>query len=374
MGGKALKNVPTNRLSPSDFQTLQSRLLPIISTHFRKSAIPPYLPTKQSFGDLDILVAGPKSPTAHASIISHFQSKESVSNGGVTSFEVDGFQVDLISVPEAEYEVALGYLSWGDLGAMIGMVAKKVGLKYGSKGLSLAITSHDINESPSSSFVPQSAETPQSPSQPTPTTLTQIHLSLSHNDILTHLGFNPDIHAKGFATQQDLFTYLTSSTYFLPQSFTPTPSETNAEFRRRLQQRPTWAELATFIENTNPPPGAGVAPELLSDDPEIRRKWRGEFRKKSVEKFGKKAEWDAVVERERLRKVVKSRVGGDVVRRITGKDGKDLGVIMKRIKQELASLGPNEMEAWRTLERMTDEHVTSLILKCAGQIPPQDPS
>ena len=363
MGGKALKTVQTNRLSKSELSSLQSRLLPIISLHFHKYAVPPYLPTKQSFGDLDILVAGPKSSLAIASIISHFRSKESVTHGAVTSFEVDGFQVDLISVPEREYEVALGCLSWGDLGAMIGLVAKNLGVKYGSRGLSVAVTMEDVNEvldGRSEAFDPQSLS-----SNHDSTTLSNIQLSLSHDDILSHLGFDPSTHSKGFSTQQDLFTYLTTSFYFLPNLFVPSSTQTTSQFRRRIQDRPIWTDLASFIQLTNPAPGPGMTPDLLSDDPEIRRKMRREFKKRSVELFGKKEEWDFVIERERLRRVVKSRIGGDLVRNVTGREGKELGLILKKIKDEL---GADQMEVWKRVEGMTDVEVHDLIIKCADRL------
>ncbi|KAJ3033672.1 hypothetical protein HK097_004759, partial [Rhizophlyctis rosea] len=129
MGGKALKELTTlSRLAPQQLQSLQSRVLPIVNKHFIKAGVPHYLPTKESFGDLDILVAGPKSREGNPidDILSHFKPKHIARHGNITSFALDDFQVDLIWVPYLEYECAYGFLSWGDLGAMTGLIAKKL--------------------------------------------------------------------------------------------------------------------------------------------------------------------------------------------------------------------------------------------------------
>lgn len=49
------------------------------------------------------------------------------------------FQVDLISSPDELADFAVRYLSWGDVGTMIGRAAREMGLTFGQNGLRVPI-------------------------------------------------------------------------------------------------------------------------------------------------------------------------------------------------------------------------------------------
>ncbi|KAJ3262148.1 hypothetical protein HK104_006780, partial [Borealophlyctis nickersoniae] len=121
MGGKALTTLTQVRLPRAAYLQMQSRVLPIVSSLYERAAVPHFLPTKPDFGDLDIVVAGPRAGQKDpvSVITTHFKSAQVVKSGPTTSFDVDGFQVDLISCSVDEFDATVAFLSWGDLGGII---------------------------------------------------------------------------------------------------------------------------------------------------------------------------------------------------------------------------------------------------------------
>jgi len=114
MGGKALNNygVTTERKSTEDFMRIANHIQEIIEydlglhTHvvecYRK---------KETHGDLDLLIRIDVEHNINWKNYINFRFKPKAihNNGGVYSFDYDGFQIDFIPVIENKFEIANVY-------------------------------------------------------------------------------------------------------------------------------------------------------------------------------------------------------------------------------------------------------------------------
>jgi hypothetical protein len=177
MGGKAfLQSLPIAafpRMSTPIYNKLKAQLLPCIEALYAHVKVPPEAPGKPDHGDLDFLVACPRrlnvapadvcaSLGASASIpmegnrTSHFAvpfatyglSQENL--GLAEAITLDGknlcFQVDVHVCEDVEELAATNFVhSYSDLGMILGVIARGVGLHLGTKGLKVRSckTAHD---------------------------------------------------------------------------------------------------------------------------------------------------------------------------------------------------------------------------------------
>ncbi|KAK9829446.1 hypothetical protein WJX72_005916 [[Myrmecia] bisecta] len=134
MGGKALTKlgISVRRLDLAAYEALKAEAVQLLQQYYRRVEAPPHLLDKTSFGDLDLLVAGPlREFDPVASTLSH----GCVRNGSVLSFEYQSFQVDVITVKPEVFDLAMVTLA-GEMGVVLGLLAKQAGLKLsGEKGL-----------------------------------------------------------------------------------------------------------------------------------------------------------------------------------------------------------------------------------------------
>ncbi|KAJ3376831.1 hypothetical protein HDU80_003724, partial [Chytriomyces hyalinus] len=120
---------------------------------------PRYLPTKTSHGDIDFVVQGALKPaTAHSirdTIAADLGALSKVTNGTISSFNVEGFQVDVTFLSshtmqeqeEAVFNAYLGFMDWGDFSRIMGVIVKQFGLKWSSVGLELVVSDWDAQDS-----------------------------------------------------------------------------------------------------------------------------------------------------------------------------------------------------------------------------------
>lgn len=140
MGGNAL-SVPSVRLNKNTYDNvcniIMETLSKVVPEGLRYTVIPHYK-EKDSFGDLDILIES-TSVDYLSSLKSLLNITESTSNGNVMSLGLpmysDIFQIDLIKIGSTDYDFALRYFAYNDLGNLLGRVAKQFDLKLGFTGL-----------------------------------------------------------------------------------------------------------------------------------------------------------------------------------------------------------------------------------------------
>eukprot|EP00743_Colponemidia_sp_Colp-15_P006294 GILK01006772.1.p1 GENE.GILK01006772.1~~GILK01006772.1.p1 ORF type:complete len:395 (-),score=83.00 GILK01006772.1:218-1246(-) len=203
-----------------------AEVLTILEGYFKTFAVPSTIGQKEDYGDLDVVVAVDDNEAVLAALKDielEFKSKEVYHNGPVHSFEFREFQVDLILVPRAEYLMHLNYLSYGDLGGMVGRFANKQGMKFGGSGLQLQI---------------------RTDSRDPTTTHTLLHLSQDFHAILDFLGFDSKRFHNGFECELDVFEFVSTSRLFAPSLFL----SLNHDYRRRSVKRPMFIRFMKYLE------------------------------------------------------------------------------------------------------------------------------
>ena len=100
------------------------------------------LPDKESFGDVDLIVADQYETLVPERDLS---SSKSSTNANVMTFEYGGHQVDLIRVGTTDgIELMRFCCDFGDVGMIVGMLVRGISLKFGQKGLVMVIGVHKL--------------------------------------------------------------------------------------------------------------------------------------------------------------------------------------------------------------------------------------
>ncbi len=352
MGSGALKNWSPVRISAKTKEWLEPNLLDILRTigveGARITPVPAYR-SKPSYGDLDFLVEGtwfggtePPAEVFARTVGPGYPVL--VRNGGVNSVgvlvsdqEVAGiFQVDLISAPTDRYDWTLSYLSWNDVGNLIGRVGRTADLKFGHDGLYYTVRTGDGDD------VSRFFE--------------DVLISKNWSEAVEFLGFDPVRWSEGFDTIEDIHQFIRAGKYVSAEAF----FARNQRDRYRDEKRPVYGGFVqSLIDNPlpdvrSPPASAGQA----------RYDW-------VTSVFpGAKEAIDASVERARLRKATKDRFNSYLVMRLTGREGPRLGELMVVLKKRIAGTAddpPHDLLNL-VLNEMTDEEIEKVILTVAKEM------
>lgn len=241
MGGNAIKRCV--RKSAADYHKISNQAL----ADFRSKAsslgilivgsvIKSYN-HKPDFGDIDIVYAV-RDPSTLDRLLSDqsllelsstdsTQTPEFIRNGSVISLLYREMQLDLIRVDWSEYNFAVGYFGYNDLGNLIGKVAHQFGLKFGHRGLTLPVR------------------------EPNNHVHGEIIVTLDFPLALEFLGFDVARYNQGFDTLEQIFEYVVGSKYFTksPYAF----ENVNAVARIRDKKRSTYTKFLDYLETHNPP-------------------------------------------------------------------------------------------------------------------------
>ncbi|RUS23538.1 hypothetical protein BC938DRAFT_474982 [Jimgerdemannia flammicorona] len=325
MGGKALKHCILRRINAAEYASFTFRVLTIVRRHYVHVDVPHSFPTKLDHGDLDVVVSVPLTdvparvdlpsdvvirgklvPRTRA-IANEFQSKEVFANGPVISFESEQFQVDLIHVRPEEFAFACAYLSWGDLGNMIGIVANRLGMSYGSEGLAIRV------------FSPRHGNSGR---------IGRVELTADVGEALEFLGYNAERWKRGFENREDVFAYVVSGAYFEPWMFLR--RNMNNRNRRRIRKRPMFDAFLGYLRGRFPDEGGGERDETHEESAESGEKndynddgddgdddsrdahheltpLQLQHRARALERFGKQVEYQAHMNRYERGVLVKER-------------------------------------------------------------------
>jgi hypothetical protein len=221
MGGHALKKVSTSRKSPEDYQKIKDYVLQILFENLgSKYAVPHEVPGKESYGDLDVLIAILPEFKLHEWIIKTFQPDEIVSNGGVYSFNIANefnlardFQIDFISTTMENFAVHHFFLSYGDCGMLIGQITHTLRIRFGQQGL----------------FTHISTRTGMSD---------DLILSKDPMEICKFLGLDFNLWNTGFSREDDIFSWLYMSPYLK-----------NVDFVRARRGRGMYMRFIDFLNS-----------------------------------------------------------------------------------------------------------------------------
>jgi hypothetical protein len=222
MGGRALKTVQTVRKTKDEYQAIKKAMESLIGKIAPRHAVIPACEDKQTFGDIDCLIVPYPSDNLGVEIQRVFQPREIVHNGDCWSFDLDNFQVDLIPIKPELFDTAFAYMAYGELGNIMGRIARGLGLKYGHKGLWLPVTNNKTNK------------------------IGEIILTTKPEEIFQFLGYDHQQWKQGFQTMEALFSFSASSPHFNPKAFQL--EKLDCINRKRMQQRPNYLRFLEWLD------------------------------------------------------------------------------------------------------------------------------
>ena len=319
MGGTALGE-QLSRLSRSKYLAIVKELQTHLQPKFFGYVEPQRsLPDKESFGDVDLIVAD-----NHQIFVpqQHIHSRKSLTNGNITSFEYDGHQVDLIKVGRTEnIDLIRLCCDYGDLGMIVGMLVRGISMKFGHTGLSISIENHKLK------------------------------LSRSLPDILQFLGYDVEQWRLGFTTEKEIFDFITSSKYFQTKLFRKDDgldliesenerSVWNRDVRKRHEKRPMFSRFVAYVQTL--PVDCGNI-DLY------------EIRKQAFQYFDKEEEAKVIELKIQQNKRIKTKFNGSLVREwsngtLSGQAlGKFIAVFKKKYTED-------------ELDRMTEIDIQTAVM------------
>ena len=220
MGGK-LFNLP--RMPRQDYlrreQAIRAYLDRKLGGAYR---IPRFYGDKPDFGDMDVIV-----PTrldwdrVRAEIAADLGVTQTKYAGRVFSMAYDGLQTDLFGVPERFVESTCNYMSFNDLGNLLGRLCRRFNLKYGEEGLAYIYRRAGNDHYRADLPVTQDLQR-----------------------ICAFLGLDYDGWVAGFATLTDVYEWVIVSPYF---SVAPYLDDLEGTMERRVGKRPGIASFIDFL-------------------------------------------------------------------------------------------------------------------------------
>ena len=230
MGGKALNKygVHTERKNTEEFRRIGYELQTRVGEDLGyNTAIVTCYRTKADHGDLDLLICVPDNNIVNWRnyIDNVFKPQAIYSNGGVHSFDYQGFQVDFIPIPEKKWATALVYFSMDPLGNCMGKTYHKFGLSYGWEGLFYKYRNFRGSNS------------------------ANILLSTDVRKIFTFGGYDYDRYLKGFDTLEDIFKFVIDSKYFDTEMFQM--ENLKSIDKKRNRKRVSYHIFLEYLRNNN---------------------------------------------------------------------------------------------------------------------------
>lgn len=298
MGGNAL-SVFTRRYNKDEYVLLQeevrSNLLYVYSSVL---TIPSYN-SKDTFGDLDLIVPKPKYNRLDEYLKYKFNTKQVIHNNQYVSFEYKEFQVDLIHINKEDLALARTYFSYNDLGMLMGILAKRLGCKYGFNGLYYTYFNEDRSYKK------------------------DILLTKDIHTIFNFLDLSYSRFIKGFDKLVDVFDYVISSKYFDSKVFI-NEEEWNHIKRTRNRKRSNWNKFIQYLL------------EEVLDSKDLNNIKGIKQDKYYVANYFPYINLIDIIneldQQQLITRVVKSKFNGNIVREITGLKDKELGNFIARYK------------------------------------------
>jgi hypothetical protein len=324
MGGNALK-LQTVRLEKKYYEHVAAGTSDVLKQAFpdAKVAVIPAYEEKESFGDLDILISGIPMDKLREFVEKALVSPEYHQNGNVLSFGLEItallmkraiFQIDFITVPDEDFDFALKYFAYNDLGNLIGQTAHGVGLKFGHDGLwyKYIVDTQLVKE---------------------------ICITKDFAVALHLLGYSMFEYNAGFRNLEDIFVFTCKSKFFTTWNYQL--ENRNAVGRVRDKKRKTYMDFLEWMKDKNLPSERMPRDHGFLIAAKERPDVAMEFIHATFDYF-------------RVEKV-KKKFNGEFVGLWTGLQGKELGGFM-------ADYRGNDREAFlKRIESMTSEQVEAHV-------------
>ncbi|KAF9783096.1 hypothetical protein BJ322DRAFT_1109995 [Thelephora terrestris] len=377
MGGNAFsEHLPTAvfpRMPPAFYNSLKARIIPRLEALYHFVAVPPEAPGKLDHGDLDILVCQPKNVkegiplsecvtfaeieqalgsvhslplpgdrTSNFAIpiqqdeLQHFALNQEAVKEGKLDLKQLYIQIDLHFCEDVEgWKSRILFQSYGELGMMLGMLARIVGLTWTASGLKLFRYDTYIHDPP------------------------HIRLSTSQPEIFDFFGLVRDVHERGFTTAQEVFEWVETSRFFNPHRLLPAMKSLKFKGERKM-----YHEFLDYL-------GSLVA----SAESQMHLNVHA-IQDEALSLFGKRKEFDDAVRGKYLSREAKKVLSGSLVQEWTGlsywKDVKTVTDAMKvRVLDEIDTTDAD----WREeMVKLSGDERRALALRLKEELIPPKPT
>ena len=237
-----MQNYGVERLTKEQYNEVLSALT--ITLPYKTVAIPSYR-AKDSFGDCDLLTTATDEAFEN-SLSKDFALLGKKRNGGVTSYALQygnfpPFQFDLIKAKEDSFKFHYNYLSYNDLGNLIGRIAAAFGFKFAHDGLYILAWYSHKGEERSVARVKEEGKTNDCAEHK----MEKLFIS-NFDEALEFLGFDSLRFSQGFNTIDDILDFVASSKYFCKDFFLF--ENRNHDQRKRDVKRPTYLRALEYFD------------------------------------------------------------------------------------------------------------------------------
>lgn len=294
MGGNAIKNA--SRITKSEYDRVCNILTDTLG-RFYYVAIPPSYSNKESFGDIDIVVENNDLDINY--ILPLLNPTEIQKNSNVISFGYKYLnkiiQVDLIFVQHKEFETSLNYLSYNDLFNLLGRLARRVGLKLGHKGLEYIVRDKENNDR----------------------ILGELLITSKLTEICQILDLDYNTYIAGFENKSDIFNFVIKSKYF--DSYCFKLENLNHINRMRNKKRQIYTDFLEYVK------------DIPEKDEKIDRDL---FVMNLLSEYHLTEDYYKIIMDEIKRRELALKFNGELVMKLTGLQGKELGAFMSAFKEK----------------------------------------
>ena len=222
MGGNLFK---LGRLPKAEYLEIEGELRQYLDQKLGDLyRIPRYYRDKPDFGDVDIIVSDAAIQTTwqdlRMDLVKDLGIQEHKSLGSVFSTVYQNFQVDFFYREHRYFDSTFGYLSFNDVGNILGKIFKRFNLKYGEQGLQYVFRRADGHFQK------------------------DLEVSQDFERIFAFLQLDYAHWLHGFDTLDELFRWATASPYFSIQPY----QEQDATTTQRVKERTTMRRFVEWLE------------------------------------------------------------------------------------------------------------------------------
>ncbi|KIY64153.1 hypothetical protein CYLTODRAFT_112399 [Cylindrobasidium torrendii FP15055 ss-10] len=310
MGGNAFNAVVNfsgifPRMQPALYRCLRQKHEDALKKLYTLVGTPAEAPEKVDHGDVDFIVWHP-CPVDHLSVqealkASHVKPMDGprTSNYAVPLDAQDEYcQVDVhVCATEGEWQRTMFFHSYGDMGMILGLIARGVGLHLGVHGLRYPIPK-----------------------------LPPWHLSSNFDDILPFFGWSKSRFDRGFKTKVELFEWIWTTEHIHPRTFGSNNAVGKVDKQRKLYHEfVAWGRERQEQQTSESPQPRATELQVI-------------MREKALQHFGVQAEVEAFIHAESSRARWKALFNGHLVEEWTEiplSNWKRIKQLMDTVRQQL---------------------------------------
>ena len=390
MGGNAFsEQLPTAtfpRMPPAFYNSLKARIIPRLEALYHLVAVPPEAPGKLDHGDLDIVVCQPKNIKEDVPLsecVTFAEIEQAL--GSVHSLPLPGDRTSNFAVPIRQDEIqhfaldkkAVGegkldpyiqidlhfsedveswrsrilFQSYGELGMILGMLARTVGLTWTVGGLK-------VLRSTMSRYSPDSLDRQlfhydtYIPDPP------YVRLTNSQRETFEFFGLDRDAHERGFATAQEVFDWVASSRFFNPHRLLPAMKGLKFKGERKMHN-----EFLDYLGSLTASEGSKKRLDIHAIQDE------------ALALFGRRKEFDDTVREKYLFREAKKVFSGSLIKEWTGLSfWGDVKTVTDAMRVRVLDGIEGKDKDWREeMIRLSDGERRALALKLKEELVPPRP-